>query len=321
MRMSRVRIALVGTGTMGSLHARVLHAADTTELVSVVEPRPDVGRAVADRYGARWAADLDGMGDVDAVVVAAATEAHHDVALEVIGAGLPLLLEKPVSDDLAKAEEVVRASEQADVALMCGLPERFNSAVVTAFAAVREPVHVQSVRSGPYAPRIRTGVAWDLLLHDVDLAVRLLGEPREVGGRLGHFHPASSPSAEDVAEAQLVFPDGALFVGGASRIGQRKIRTLTIQELDRAVEVDLLRQDVTIYRHVHSDSPGEDGLGYRQQTIIEIPAITQLGEPLVAQLDHFLRVLDGSVDAADERRTILPAHRVIGALSAAGPAS
>jgi predicted dehydrogenase len=317
--MSRVRVALVGTGTMGSLHARVLHASDLTDLVSVVEPRADVGRAIADRYGARWAADLDGMGDVDAVVVAAATEAHHAVALQVIGAGLPLLLEKPVADSLAEAEQVVAASERAGVPLMCGLPERFNSAVATAVAAVRTPVHVRTVRFSPYAPRIRTGVAWDLLLHDVDLAVRMLGEPVEVGGKLGRYHPGSLPGAEDVAEGQVRFRSGALFVGSASRIGQRKIRTLTIDEVDREVEVDLLRQTVTVYRHVDSEAATEDGLGYRQQTIIDIPAVTQLGEPLVAQLAHFVGLLDGSVDVAEERRSILPAHRVIGALTAAAP--
>lgn len=316
MSSGRIRVALVGTGVMGSVHARVLHAGARTELVTVVEPAEEVGMAVAARYGARWVPDLDGLGDVDAVVVAAPTEVHPEVALDVIGAGLPLLLEKPVAADLVLAERVVRAAQDADVPIMCGLPERFNGAVATAVSAVREPVHVRSIRSSPYAPRIRTGVAYDLLLHDVDLAVRLLGEPTEVTGRLGHYHPASLPGAEDVAEAQVVFAGGALFVGSASRIGQRKIRTLTIDEVDRAVEVDLLRQTVTIYRHVDDDAADEDGRGYRQQTVIEIPAVTHLGEPLVAQLAHFVGLLDGTVDVAAERSSILPAHRVIGGLIA-----
>lgn len=312
--MRRLRVALVGAGTMGLVHARVLHQSELTDLVSVVEPRIEVGRAIAERFGARWAADLDGIGKVDAVVVAAATEAHHALAMHVINAGIPMLLEKPVADDLQKAEEVVRASEAADVALMCGFPERFNSAVVTAVAAVREPLYMRAVRSGPYAPRVHTGVSWDLLLHDVDLGVRLLGEPVDVSGRLERYHPASLPAAEDIAEAQVRFRTGAMFVGSASRIGQRKVRTLEIAEIDRSVEVDLLRQTVTIYRHVHSDAAIEDGLGYRQQTIIELPVITQLGEPLMAQLAHFVGLLEGTVDVAEERGSILPAHRVIGAL-------
>ncbi len=165
---------------MGSMHARVMHSSPLAELAVVVEPREDVGREVADRYGAAWAPDLSGLEGVDAVVVAAATGAHRQLALQVIDAGLPLLVEKPVADDLAASQEVVDASAAKGTPLMCGLLERFNSAVATAFSLAREPVQVSTTRHGPYASRIKTGVAWDLLVHDVDLAVRLLGEPTGV---------------------------------------------------------------------------------------------------------------------------------------------
>lgn len=312
--MSGPRIALVGTGSMGSMHARVLHSSALADLAVVVEPREEIGREVAERYDARWAPDLSGLEGVDAVVVAAATGAHRSLALQVIELGLPLLVEKPVADDLAASQEVVDASAAAGTPIMCGLLERFNSAVATAFALSREPVQVTTTRHGPYASRIKTGVAWDLLVHDVDLAVRLLGDPTGVTGQLGHFHPESLPAAEDVAEAQLTFGSGAMAALSASRIGQRKVRTMTITEVDRSIEVDLLRQDVTIYRHVDGIAMTDDGLGYRQQTVIEIPAITSLGEPLAAQLAHFVGLVEGRVDADEERASILPAHRVIGKL-------
>jgi len=305
-------IAVVGTGAMGSLHARVVKASARAELAVVVEPREDVGRAVAERFGTRWAPDLSGLDGVDAVIVAAATRAHHPIALQVIEAGLPLLVEKPVADDLAKSEEIVTAAGAAGLPLMCGFLERFNSAVVTAAQLTRDPVHVSTVRHSPYAPRIPTGVAWDLLVHDVDIAVRLLGgEPSSVDARFGYFHPRSLAGAEDMAEVQLGFPGGGLASLSASRIGQRKVRSLTITEVDRVIEVDLLRQDVTIYRHVDSEAATDDGLGYRQQTVIEIPTIVSLGEPLAAQLSHFVDLIEGSADAAAERAAILPAHRVV----------
>jgi hypothetical protein len=75
--------------------------------------------------------------------------------------------------------------------------------------------------------------------------------------------------------------------------------------------VDLLRQAVTIYRHVGAEAATDDGLGYRQQTIIEIPMMANLGEPLAAQLSHFLDLVEGTVDADAERAGILPAHRVV----------
>src|SRR4051812_13021700 len=311
--MGRPSIAVVGTGSMGSLHARVLSSSARADLAVVIEPREDVGRSVADRFGAAWAPDLSGLESVDAVIVAAATHAHHPLALEVIDAGLPLLVEKPVADSLAKSQEIVDAAAAVDLPLMCGLLERYNSAVVTAAALTRDPVHVTATRHSPYAPRIKTGVAWDLLVHNVDLAVRLMGgEPTAVQSHLGYFHPDSVPGAEDMAEAILSFPGGGVASVSASRIGQRKVRSLLITEVNRAIEVDLLRQSVTIYRHIESDSATEDGLGYRQQTIIEIPAIANLGEPLAVQLDRFVDLIEGKGDVAEERDAILPPHRVVG---------
>jgi predicted dehydrogenase len=318
--MARPSIAVVGTGSMGSLHARVLNSSSRADLAVVVEPREDVGRSVADRFGAAWAPDLSGIGGVDAVIVAAATGAHHELALQVIEAGLPMLVEKPVADSLAKSQEIVDASAAAGLPLMCGLLERYNSAVVTAMQLTREPVHVSATRHSPYAPRIRTGVAWDLLVHDVDIALRILGgEPSSVDAKLGYFHPSSVPGAEDMAEALLSFPGGKLASVSASRIGQQKVRTLTITEVDRAIEVDLLRQSVTLYRHIDGDAASADGLGYRQQTIIEIPALVQMGEPLGAQLNRFVDLIEGTVDAAEERASIMPAHRVVGDVVASVP--
>lgn len=319
--MARPQIAVVGTGSMGSLHARVLHNSPRADLAVVVEPREEIGRAVADRVGAAWAPDLSELSRVDAVVVAAATHAHHDLALQVIDARLPMLVEKPVADSLEKSQEIVDAAAAADLPLMCGLLERYNSAVVTATQLTREPVHVRTTRHSPYAPRIKTGVSWDLLVHDVDIALRILGdEPSKVDATLGYFHPSSVPGAEDMAEVMLSFPGGRLTSASASRIGQQKIRTLTITEVDRVIEVDLLRQGVTLYRHIDGDAATEDGLGYRQQTVIEIPALVNMGEPLGAQLNRFVDLIEGTADAAEERASIMPAHRVIGEVVASAPA-
>ena len=310
--MSGPAIAVVGAGSMGALHARVVQSSSRAQLAVVVEPREEVGRAVAERYGARWAPDLSGLSGVDAVVVASTTSTHHPLALEVIAAGLPLLVEKPMAASLAESEEIVAAAARAGQPVMCGLLERYNSAVVTAARLTRDPVYVSALRHSPYAPRIPTGVAWDLLVHDVDIALSLIGgEPTSLDARFGYFHPRSLAGAEDLAEVQLAFPGGQLASLSASRIGQRKIRSLTINEMDRAIDVDLLRQTVTIYRHVDSEAASDDGLGYRQQTVIEIPAIVSLGEPLAVQLSHFVDLVEGLADPDAERAAILPAHRVV----------
>ncbi|NRD25418.1 Gfo/Idh/MocA family protein [Frigoribacterium sp. VKM Ac-2836] len=310
--MSRQRIALVGAGVMGSHHARVISQSPSADLVALVDPSPDTGRLVAERYGARWSPELPDLDDVDGVVVAAPTEYHRRIALDVLESGTPLLIEKPVAADLGVTREILAVADGRDIPLMCGFLERFNPAVLTAASIVEAPVHLTAVRHSPYAPRIRTGVGWDLLVHDVDLALRFLGdEPSRVRSSLGHFHPTSGSDSEDVAEAVLSYADGGVAHVSASRVGQRKIRQLSIYELDRLVEVDLLRRDVTVYRHVSENSADGEGRGYRQQTVIEIPEMLTSQEPLTAQFEKFLSLAAGQGDASAERASVLPAHVVV----------
>ena len=183
---------------------------------------------------------------------------------------------------------------------MCGLVERFNPAVMAAMTMIEGPRFVRIERHSPYAPRIKTGVAWDLLMHDLDMALRLFHPrtPSAVDGQVGYFHPSSHQGAEDVVEASLRFDAGERFpVGEPDRPTQ--VADMVIQELGRMIEVDLLRRGVTAYRHTTIEGETAHG-GFRQYTEIEVPEIVGT-EPLVAQLDYFARLARGEVDVDAER--------------------
>lgn len=316
------RIAVIGVGNMGSLHARVTAQSERAELALIVDPREEIGKAAAEKFETTWAPDMGDLDGIDAVVLASSTESHHGLALQVLEKDKPLLVEKPVCASLEQTEEVLKLSEAKGLPIMCGLLERYNPAVMTALGLITEPVYVTAARHSPYAPRILTGVAWDLLVHDVDLAIQCFGgaEPERVSAGVAQFHPSSVPGAEDVVDTLLTFPSGGIASVSASRIGQRKIRSLTIQELERSIEVDLLRRDVTIYKHISHDSD-PDGRGYRQQTVIEIPELVTAREPLATQLDRFLDLIEGKLDADDERRRILPSHRAVAEVKAKSAAA
>ncbi|MFD4672960.1 Gfo/Idh/MocA family protein [Lentzea sp. NPDC058450] len=312
---ARPKVALVGAGTMGSLHARVLSQSDRVDFKFVVEHNAQTGQAIADRFGIDYTDSLDGLKDVDAVVIAAATEAHYAIAKQALELGKPLLIEKPLAATYAQSEELVAESEKRGLPLVCGFLERFNPAILTAKQFVGEVVQINAMRHSPFVPRIKTGVAGDLLIHDVDLAIRFVGNaPAAVKGSFGFFHKQSQDNqSEDSADATMSFESGALATISASRISQRKVRQISVLEIDRLIEIDLLRRDITIYKHV-ADSPAADGVGYQSQTVIELPTILQSAEPLAAQLNHFLNLLElgaGSDEVLAERNAILPAHKVV----------
>lgn len=297
---------------MGALHARVLSQNQNTELSVVVDTDAARGLAVADQWGSRWAPDLDDFEDVDAVVVASPTHTHHEWVLRALRAGRPTLVEKPVSERLEQTIALLDEAEALDVPLMCGLLERFNPAVMKMYEIVDEPVHMNVMRHSPYTPRIATGVAFDLAVHDIDLAVRLADQmPAHVTAHLARCHPGSPEGSEDIAEITLTFPSGMIAGLSASRVSQRKLRSLQVAERTRLIEVDLLRRDITVYHHVTADYLEGRSTGYRQQTVIDIPAILDAREPLAAQLDHFVDLAFGKADHDVERRTILPPHQVL----------
>ncbi|HUP73216.1 MAG TPA: Gfo/Idh/MocA family oxidoreductase [Acidimicrobiales bacterium] len=306
---ARLRIALVGAGAMGSLHARVAGQHSQVELAAIVDIDETAGRALAGRFDCPYRSDLD-SGAYDAVIVASPTDTHHDWVSHALDSGLPVLVEKPMALDLAGARSMVERAAALDIPITCGFVERWNAAIMLAIEIVKEPVYLQAFRHSPYVARIRGGITGDLLIHDVDLALRFFGgSPTQVQAHLGFFHPQSEPGAEDVAEAQLTFAGGGLATVSASRIGQQKVRQVRVHDLNRMLEIDLVRQDVTVFRHVGNEF--EDSGAYRQQTVIDIPVIANRREPLLAQLDHFVALIDGQVDHAAERATLLPPHEVI----------
>ncbi|UOR02255.1 Gfo/Idh/MocA family oxidoreductase [Leucobacter allii] len=304
---------------MGRNHARIISSSARANLVGIVDPFEASGRAATEQYGGEWYPEAeDALRTADAVVVAASTEYHYDIAKQILDAGLPVLIEKPVCPSLEQTEEILSAAERRGVPVQCGFLERYNAGVIAAKALIEDPVYVRAERHSPYWSRIKTGVAWDMLVHDADLVSNLYGAatPESVSAELGYFHPESLPGAEDVIDLTLRFPGSGIASASASRIGQRKVRRMTVQSLDSMVEVDLLLRSVTKYRHTNIEST--DGrVGFRQMTEMEVPEVSG-PEPLAAQFDHFVDLVEGTVDADEERRSILPAHRIIASALAQG---
>ncbi len=227
---------------------------------------------------------------------------------------MPFLVEKPLSSSIEDVEAVFETATKAAVPFTVGFVERFNPAVRTIEGIIERPIYFNATRHSPYVERIRTGVSGDLMIHDIDLALRLVrSEPVSVSASLAFVHPSSETGAEDIAEAHIRFDDGALASLSASRAAQRKIRNLTVADLEVAAEVDLIRQDITIYRHVLSTSIDEDRPGYRQETIMEIPQLQHRIEPLVAQLEHFKDLIAGEVDPVVEAEGVMAPHRILAA--------
>lgn len=304
-------IALIGAGAMGRNHARVIHGSDVAALGVIV----DLDGAAADRLAAaHWArasTDLNGAFGADAAVVAASSTAHLEVVIPLLEQGIPTLVEKPLACEPADVDEILATAERLDVPVMCGFVERFNAAFRTAASVLDDvPTHVLTIRHSPPAPRIMTSVVTDLLLHDLDLVVQLFGDEQPTVAGVGLHRPREA-AFDEIADCQLAFPNG-LATLSADRTTQLKVRTMAIHCERQSVEVDLLRQNVTVYRNAsHEMVQDERRAAYRSATVVDIPFIRHSGEPLGLQLEHFVDLVRGLVDHTVERESIRPAHRLI----------
>jgi predicted dehydrogenase len=281
-----IRVALAGAGVMGANHARLLGSIPDCELVAVVEPDDVRGRAVAAMAGTKHLNTIDALpDDVQAVVIATPTETHEKLGLQLLRRGIDLLIEKPVASSTAEARRLLEAMEGSDQILMVGHIERFNPAFVELQRFLDEPLHLEFTRVGPYSPRVGTDVVLDLMIHDLDLALAMAGSPVATMSATGRVIMGDTL---DLASALLVFESGLTATLTASRVAQIKVRKIDVTQRTSFASADLVRQDVTIHRLHHSEFLAEGVPVYRQSGLVEIPYVEQRGEPLAAELRHFL---------------------------------
>lgn len=305
---------------MGANHARVLASHPATELLAIVDIDPRRGRQLAESHGAVHHESIDEVGDFDAAVIAVPTEAHHEVAVPLLERGVPLVVEKPLAVDPGHVAEMLAAASSGGAPLMCGFVERFNPAVMTVMDLLdEEPLYLSAVRHSPSAERIDTSVVHDLLIHDVDLALRIFSQG--VSGTPDARLRSSPEGIVQQSDVLIGFDGGGTANISASRLSQRKVRTISVATAGSLYEIDLLRHDLTVYRHRSETQIDQGGPTYRAETLVDIPFVRHQGEPLMLQLSHFVDLVRGEVDPAEELATIVGPHEVVATVDAAAAAA
>jgi predicted dehydrogenase len=280
------RIAVVGAGIMGTNHVRVLRTLGDCKIVGVVDTDQERGEKLAAVACAPYLSDAGEVSAIaDAAILAVPSEKHAAVGIPLLEAGLDLLVEKPIATDVADAAALVAAAERADRILMIGHVERYNPAALELSRLVADPIHIALTRVGPFSSRVTVDVVLDLMIHDLDLVLSLVGAPVAAVQAMGRNVRSE---ALDIATALVRFENGVTATVTASRAGQTKIRQIELTQRENSVVADLIRQDVTINRVDHSEILSNGGMSYRQTGHVEIPFLENRGEPLALELEHFV---------------------------------
>lgn len=310
MTKQRVRVGVVGVGTMGRHHARVYGELQDAELVGVTDANHERATAVADEYDTT-AYDRESLYKaVDAVSIAVPTPYHHDVASGAIAHGVGVLVEKPFVADYGEGRDLIRLARDQEAVLQVGHVERFNPAVVTLGDIVPDldVIAVEAQRLGPPINReIGDSVALDLMIHDIDILLSLVDSS---------VSDVSAIGAQDnqYIAATLRFDNGVVGDLTASRVTQEKVRQLSLTARECRVNVDYIDHTVEIHRNSMPEYVESEGsVRYRNESVIERPTVEN-GEPLKHELSSFIAaVRDGTdpvVTGEDGLRALELARRI-----------
>ncbi len=261
-----MRVAVAGAGAFGRNHLRVYRELETAgqgvALVAAVEPEPARAAEATDKYAIPvfptvdelLAADLK----LDAATVAVPTVHHHEVASALLGAGLDLLVEKPLAASLAEADELLELASKNHRILQPGHLERFNPAVLAVQPQLRRPMFFEAHRLSIFTPRsLDVDVVLDLMIHDLDIVLTFAKSPVREVRAVGL--PILSHKV-DIANVRVELESGCVANFTASRVSTERVRKLRFFEPRQYISIDYARQDLLVIR-VDSGLANEDAAG------------------------------------------------------------
>lgn len=309
--MAKVKVAVLGTGSLGQHHARIyseLQVAGQVELAGIYDVHVETARKIAGKYKLRVLNSIaDAAAASDALNIATPTTTHFDIAKSLLAQGKHVLVEKPMTGDSAQAAELCELAQKKNLVLQVGHVERFNPVFKFLEEAATEPKFIECHRLSPYPARsMDIGVVLDLMIHDLDIVLAFVKSP--VVSVEGVGIPVLSKS-EDIANARLRFANGCIANLTVSRISperMRKIRVFSGPMNPCYISLDYRLQEGFIYR-IARDGEQETpfikkimaaklGIGrdaaivseFAGRKIVREPVPIAKDEPLKLELQHFV---------------------------------
>lgn len=271
--MSKLRVAVVGAGQFGLNHMRVAAQSESASLAAVVDTDAARAAEAAARFGCPALGLCELPGRVDAAIIAVPTSAHAATGCALLEGGIDVLIEKPIAPDLASAGRLIEVAQANGRVLQVGHLERFNPAVAALKQITTLPLFFEIHRMSVFTPRsLDVDVVLDLMIHDLDVVLDLVGEaPEEI--RAAGISILSRKV--DIANVRLAFPGGCVANLTASRVSTERVRKLRLFQPNQYISLDYARQDAVTF-----EAGPQSGIDFQALPIVK-------AEPLGLELAHF----------------------------------
>ncbi len=305
-----LRVGVIGVGTMGRHHIRIVSQTPNVALAGLYEIDPDRARHFCSEYGCDAFDSLDRLlDDVDAVTIAATTIAHAELGERCLERGVHVMMEKPLADSVENAKRLVECADRSGAILMVGHVERYNPAVRTLMDMLKsrkeEILTIDARRLAPFDGTrcLDVDVLYDLLIHDIDLVLEIAGSPVRAVSAGGS---AVFSDKADFVHARLGFENSVQAALWAAKCSPKKTRALTVTTRSRYYEADTLAGALTV--HTAEELPAGRAGVCLMGKIIEETIPLPPDEPLRVELEDFFAAI------RDNRPPIVDGKRALAAL-------
>jgi len=327
--MVRTKTAVIGVGHLGKFHAKIHKENPRAELVAIVDANDSERvRALATELGCAALTDAALLPrDVQAVSIAVPTVHHAAVAIPLLERGVHCLIEKPLAASVEEADRILAAAKRGKAKVAVGHVERFQPGLRKVRALGLKPRFIECHRLAPFSFRsLDVGVVHDLMIHDLDLILDLVGSPVESLDAAGG---AILTKSEDVASVRLVFADGARANVTASRASLQPMRRFRMFSGEAYVSLDFQKNYGLVIRKgpewekgramlenfdPTTQMPGPEWIRDRVLSVEELD-LSEMDRPLQAEIDSFLRSVqedtEPEVPGEDGRAALALADRIV----------
>lgn len=283
--MNKIRCAVIGVGYLGRFHAQKYKLLPKAELIGVCDLNHEVSKAVGHELNIPAYTDYsDLFNKVDAVSIAATTSKHFEIAKAFLEQGIHVLLEKPITETIPQAEELISLAKKHRVKLQVGHLERFNSARLALDTYLDAPLFIEAERLAPFTPRgADVNVILDLMIHDIDLIQNMVKSP--IVSIFAQGMPVLT-QAIDVANIQIIFANRCVANLTASRISLNASRKTRIFQNNLFLSIDYQAKQLAVFKKGTGELfPGVPDIVHEQQDL-------EKGDALLEEIKSFLQCIE-----------------------------
>ena len=297
-----LRAGLVGAGHLGKIHLKLLNQSEKYELVGFHDADKENGKKLEAEFGYTYFESFEALlAEIDMLDIVTPTLYHYDYAMQAIAHRKHFFIEKPVTQTLQQAEEIMFKCREFGIKAQVGHVERYNPAFIGSRNFIQNPMFIEIHRLAEFNPRgTDVSVVLDLMIHDLDILLSIVKSKVKAIHASGVAVVSKSP---DICNARIEFENGCVANLTTSRISMKSMRKSRFFQKDAYISVDFLEKKAEVIRM--KDAPEnptdfdmiiENAEGERNQIIFEYPNI----QPNNAILDE----LESFADAITEDKNV-----------------